>query len=370
MNLKTKTLTEEDSTRIHLKIRAFVAGIVGMVVAFGLTELIHGLYQPVPSVLMAIAQQIIRLSPGGFATKAIETLGKADTPILITFLIVATLLIAGCLAYLALRSSWVIALIGVGILATVAIVSSLAEPFTPPSVTVLTVVGALAIGSAVSGFLLHASGLLTFQSVSQPASTESGSNGTPSGGVRSREAHSADGIAVNRRNFLVLSGGAVLVGVAAAGVGRALGEGGGGQQVSNPAPLELPESATSGAGAVTHQTLPPPSAEASIDVPGMLPLITPAKDFYLIDTNLSSPQINVDKWSLKIKGAVDNPIELSYKDLLAMSTREADITLSCVSNEVGGSLVSNGRWTGVLLSDVLAEAGVSSDKIGSADSWA
>jgi DMSO/TMAO reductase YedYZ molybdopterin-dependent catalytic subunit len=365
MNLKTKTFVEEDSVRINLKIRAFVAGIVGMVVAFGLTELIHGLYQPVPSVLMAIAQQIIRLTPGGFATKAIETLGKADTPILITFVVGATLLIAGFLAYLSLRS-WVLPLIGVGILAAVAIVASFAEPFAAPIATVLTVVGALGIGSAVSGFLLHASGLLTLQSVSWPASTESGGNGSPSRSVRSREAHSDSGIAVNRRNFLVLSGGAALVGVAAAGVGRALSDGGGGQEASNPSPLELPESATSGSGAVTHQTLPPPSAEASIDAPGMLPLITPAKDFYLIDTNLSSPQINVDNWSLKIKGAVDNPIELGYKDLLAMSTREADITLSCVSNEVGGSLISNGRWTGVLLSDVLAEAGVSRDKIGSA----
>src|ERR671932_1556305 len=170
MDLKTKTSAEGEGARINLKVRAFVAGVVGMVVAFGLTELIHGLYQPVPSVLMAIAQQIIRLTPGGFATKAIETLGKADTPILITFLIIATLLIAGCLAYLGLRSSWVIALIGVGILAAVAIVASLAEPFSAPIATVLSVVGALGIGSAVSGFLLHGSGLLTFQSVSQPAS--------------------------------------------------------------------------------------------------------------------------------------------------------------------------------------------------------
>jgi DMSO/TMAO reductase YedYZ molybdopterin-dependent catalytic subunit len=46
-----------------------------------------------------------------------------------------------------------------------------------------------------------------------------------------------------------------------------------------------------------------------------------------------------------------------------MSTRESDVTLSCVSNEVGGGLVSNGRWTGVMLSDVLKEAGMSPDKI-------
>jgi DMSO/TMAO reductase YedYZ molybdopterin-dependent catalytic subunit len=95
----------------------------------------------------------------------------------------------------------------------------------------------------------------------------------------------------------------------------------------------------------------------------MVSLITPASSFYLIDTALVSPRIDVNSWKLSVKGAVDNPIELSYKDLLGMSTREADITLSCVSNVVGGGLVSNGRWTGVLLSDVLAEAGVSRDKI-------
>ena len=92
-------------------------------------------------------------------------------------------------------------------------------------------------------------------------------------------------------------------------------------------------------------------------------LITPASSFYLIDTALTSPRIDVNGWKLSVKGAVDNPVEFSYKELLGMSTREADITLSCVSNEVGGGLVSNGRWTGVLLSDVLAEAGVARDKI-------
>ena len=67
-----------------------------------------------------------------------------------------------------------------------------------------------------------------------------------------------------------------------------------------------------------------------------------------------------------MKGEIDNPIELSYSDLLSLPTREADITLSCVSNEVGGRLVSNARWTGVLLSDVLKEAGLSRDKVSGA----
>ncbi len=106
-----------------------------------------------------------------------------------------------------------------------------------------------------------------------------------------------------------------------------------------------------------HETLPPPPEDASIDVPGMPDLITPASSFYLIDTALTSPRIDVNTWKLSVKGAVDNPVEFSYKDLLGMNTRESDITLSCVSNQVGGGLISNGRWTGVLLSDVLVRSG-------------
>ena len=64
------------------KFRASVAGIAGATVAFGIVELIHGIYQGVPSVFLALAQTIIKFTPGGFATKAIETLGTADVPIL------------------------------------------------------------------------------------------------------------------------------------------------------------------------------------------------------------------------------------------------------------------------------------------------
>jgi DMSO/TMAO reductase YedYZ molybdopterin-dependent catalytic subunit len=335
---------------VNIKLRAFVAGAVGMVVAFGVVELVHGLYQPVPSVLAAVAQRIIEFTPGGFATRAVEILGKADIPVLITVTVVSTLALTGLLAYLSLRSS-IFALVGIGVLAAVALAASFSEPSVAPIATVLTDVGALGVGSAVAGFLLYASGLRTSGFPSEPEVSES-KDGPPPWGVRSREAHSSGGIAVDRRNFLILSGSAAVAGLAATGAGRVLTGGG---PESNPAPLS--------SGTSEVETLAPPLAQASLDVPGMPPLITPAEEFYLIDTALTSPRINVDGWTLSVKGAVDNPIELTYQDLLSMSTREADITLSCVSNEVGGGLVSNGRWTGVLLSDVLAEAGVGLDKI-------
>ncbi len=350
MNAKPKDM--------NTKLRSFVAGAVGMVVAFGIVELVHGLYQPVPSVLLAVAQRIIEFTPGEFATRAVETLGKADIPVLITVTIILTLALAGFLAYLSLRSR-LLALIGVVVLAAVALAASFTEPSVIPVPTVLTVLGALYAGSTVARFLLNSSGLRTSESVSPPKSPEPDGKPGPEG-VRSREAHSTRGIAVPRRNFLLLSGGAAVAGLAAGSAGRLLG-GSGAQETSTAAPLKLPGSAAS-----VPEILPAPLPEASIDVPGMPPLITPAEDFYLIDTAITSPRIDAARWTLNVMGEVDNPIELSYDDLISLPTREADVTLSCISNEVGGGLVSNGRWTGVLLSDVLAEAGMSREKISQA----
>ena len=341
-------------------------------VAFGMAELVHGLlHESVPSVFVSLAQRVVELTPGELVTKGIEILGTADIPTLIVTMTIGALIVAALLANLALRSP-ISALIGVVVLAAIAVAATLAEPFAAPVPTVLTIAGALAAGAAITELLLRASGLRTQEPAASKAAPAAGPSGARSPAVRSREAYSEGGIAVNRRNFLVLGGTAAAAGLAALGAGRVLA-GRGGQVASAPKPLKLPKSSKQppkqerkGGGqeiAVKHQTLPPPPKDASIEVPGMPKLITPASSFYLIDTELISPRIDVNGWKLSVKGAVDNPIELTYKDLLGMPTREADITLSCVSNPVGGGLVSNGRWTGVLLSDVLSEAGVSRDKI-------
>jgi DMSO/TMAO reductase YedYZ molybdopterin-dependent catalytic subunit len=344
------------------RLRAGIAGVVGAVVAFGIAELVHGLlYESVPSVFVSLAQRVIELTPGELVTRGIEILGMADIPTLIVTMIVGALMVAALLANIALRSP-LAALIGVVALAVVAVAATLAEPIVALVPTVLTIAGALVAGTAIAEFLLRTSGLRARDPVASKA-PPAGPADAPSPVVRSREAHSQN-IAVNRRNFLVLGGTAAAAGLAAVGAGRVLA-GRGEQAASAPQPLKLPRPSDqpSKQEAVKHQTLPPPPEDASIDAPGMEPLITPASRFYLIDTALTSPRIDVNRWKLSVKGAVENPIELSYKDLLDMPTREADITLSCVSNTVGGGLVSNGRWTGVLLSEVLAEAGVSRDKI-------
>lgn len=354
---------------MNVKLRSFFAGAAGAVVAFGIAEFVHGIYQLVPSVFVSLAQLIIRLTPGGFATRAIEVLGTADIPTLVASMVIGGLVISGLLAYLALRSP-LISLIGVGVLAAIAMAATLSEPFVATAATIATILAALSVGVTSAALLMNASGLAGAENA-EPTSSSGEQSAPAMAGVRSREAHSSEGIAVDRRSFVLLGGGAAAAGLAAVGVGRLLAGGGSVGEGSIPKALKNSGGGTSGGstgggatGAVKNETLPPVPDDATIEVKGMPPLITPVKEFYLIDTALTSPRINVDNWSLSVKGSgVNNPLEMSYNDLLSMSTKESDVTLSCVSNEVGGGLVSNGRWTGVMLSDVLREAGVDPNKI-------
>ncbi len=100
-----------------------------------------------------------------------------------------------------------------------------------------------------------------------------------------------------------------------------------------------------------------PATATFDDVRGLAPFQTPSTDFYRIDTALVVPSVRTADWSLRITGLVDREIELSWDDVLARSQVEHWATLSCVSNPVGGDLVGNALWRGVLTAELLAEAG-------------
>jgi DMSO/TMAO reductase YedYZ molybdopterin-dependent catalytic subunit len=104
--------------------------------------------------------------------------------------------------------------------------------------------------------------------------------------------------------------------------------------------------------------LPELPATVAVDVADMTPFVTPNADFYRIDTALVAPQVRTSDYTLRIHGMVDDEIELSFEDLLRREMVERDITLTCVSNEVGGRYVGNARWLGTRLDDLLREAGV------------
>jgi DMSO/TMAO reductase YedYZ molybdopterin-dependent catalytic subunit len=150
-----------------------------------------------------------------------------------------------------------------------------------------------------------------------------------------------------RRRFLGLTA-VVALGAAAAGsTGRWLQTRVG--AAASRAAVVLPRAA---------RRLRPVPAGADLGIDGVVPFVTPNRDFYRIDTALVVPQVATEDWSLRIHGMVERELELTYDELLARPLVEADITMTCVSNEVGGGLLGNARWLGARLDDLLREAGV------------
>jgi DMSO/TMAO reductase YedYZ molybdopterin-dependent catalytic subunit len=157
--------------------------------------------------------------------------------------------------------------------------------------------------------------------------------------------------AVSRRRLLGTLGWAALgLGVIGLG-GMALG-----RRMDTPVRGSLPTPDT---------PLLPVPGEVAFDVPGLSPFVTPNADFYRIDTALTIPAVPPEEYRLRIHGLVERELVLDFEDLTARSQVEADITMTCVSNEVGGQLVGNARWQGVRLDALLAEAGIdpSADQI-------
>lgn len=94
-------------------------------------------------------------------------------------------------------------------------------------------------------------------------------------------------------------------------------------------------------------------------ISGLSPEITSVAEHYVVDINLNQPVVDVDSWTLTVDGLVDRPLQLSFEELQSrFGLVEEYSVLTCVSNEVGGPLIGNSKWTGVPLRKVLAEAGL------------
>lgn len=93
------------------------------------------------------------------------------------------------------------------------------------------------------------------------------------------------------------------------------------------------------------------------------PILTANKDFYHVSKNLSDPDPSSKGWSLQVKGAVNTPMTLKYDDLVTRATTKKITTLCCISNTIGGGLISTAQWTGFPLRDLLKEVGVKSPAV-------
>ncbi|MGW2844180.1 molybdopterin-dependent oxidoreductase [Streptomyces sp. NPDC001274] len=154
----------------------------------------------------------------------------------------------------------------------------------------------------------------------------------------------------DRRGFVIAASTAAVASAGAGLLGRSLTGAGGRDAIASRRDVVLP-APTSPAPAVPKGAGP--------RIPGLSPFLTPNPDFYRVDTALVVPRVDATTWKLRIHGTgVTRPLTLSYNDLLRHDLVERDITLACVSNEVGGPYVGNARWIGVRLADLLAECGV------------
>jgi len=152
---------------------------------------------------------------------------------------------------------------------------------------------------------------------------------------------------MDRRKFLAAGGGVAAV-AAAAGFG--------GQALQNKRFSVNTTSVKLGKPSVKAPTLPK-GAEIT-DIPGLSAFYTPNSQFYRVDTALVVPQVSPQSWQLRIHGMVDKPMTITFDELMKRPMIDHDVTLTCVSESIGGTYIGNARWQGALLADLLKETGI------------
>jgi DMSO/TMAO reductase YedYZ molybdopterin-dependent catalytic subunit len=298
-----------------------LAGLLAGAVALGVSELTAAATGARGAPVVAVGQTAINLTPTPVKEFAITHFGTHDKEALIVGILVMLAGFAAVIGLLALRRLS-FGLAGLTAFAAVGVAAAVHLPAPSPADTVPTLVGV-----AVAMVTLW----LMIRVIRMVRNASSGAVAVPTG--------------MDRRRLLIAGAGTAVVAAGAGGLGSVLlGRGG-----AAPGQVKLPAPAFRAA---------PVPAGVDLRIPGLTPFVTPNASFYRVDTDLVLPQLSPDTWTLTIDGMVDRELEISFADLLRMPLTEADITLVCVSNQVGGTYNGNARWLGVPLAGLLRRAGV------------
>jgi len=336
------------------------AGAVAIGAALAIGELLAGLLPDVPSPLLAVAQVIVDNQPPGAKELVVGLFGTADKLAFQIFIVLVAVIVGAVLGRVSPKHPDIAAAVVVGFVAA-GFAASLNDPDATPALA------AVAAGvEAVVGIVLLRR-LVAMAVQTAPAPAPAASKRAPVDRRTSRrEARVQAGMTLRPRSSganpgsmpdwsrrsLLQAGGVIAVGSVFAGVfGRMLLQ----QQRAPATPTDVP-------------TVPDPVslpagadiATADLTADGLTPIVVPNDRFYRIDTAFIPPSVDRDTWSLKVLGLVDRTVELTYAELTALPLIEQFVTIACVSNEVGGNLVGNAKWTGVPLRTVLEMAGVQS----------
>jgi DMSO/TMAO reductase YedYZ molybdopterin-dependent catalytic subunit len=322
---------------------AALAGLIAAAFALGVGEFVAGLFRNVQSPRDAVGSEFIDRTPAWLKNFAVDQFGTNDKVALRVGMLIVIGLLGLLFGALSFRRPWIGALgfAGFGIAGAVIAVRR-------PDGRALDALPPLVAG--VAGIVAL---LVLVELLRAPRTVLEVRDARDDGWVerlRARLVTTERKAAVDRRSFFIASATVAVGAVAAGGAGRWL------------------RSRFAASESRAKVVLPRPQVPALADPPGetvavkgMTPFVTPNGDFYRIDTALAVPQVTAESWRLKVHGRVDNPLELTFAELLRRPVIEREVTLTCVSNEVGGHLVGNAKWLGVSLADLLREAQVHPD---------
>lgn len=303
-----------------------IAGVAAASVSLGVAQLVGISFGARADARAAIGSAVVDLTPGPVKEWAIQTLGSMDKLFLAVVVLVVIAAIAAIAGTLETRRRPLgsAAIAAAGVLGCIAVLSRQGATALD---TIPTVVGA-ACGVAALRMLTRR----FWPGSEKPDDPEDGAD--------------HDEPDPGRRTLVMfgLLGFGVLSGVAGAVVTRVVHS-----VAADRKSFTLPRPRVSA---------PPILADVQPNGVALPSFVTPSADFYRVDTALVVPQLSHGDWRLRIHGMVDHQATYSFDDLAGFEVVETVTTLTCVSNPVGGKLVSTGVWTGYRVADLLAAAGV------------
>jgi DMSO/TMAO reductase YedYZ molybdopterin-dependent catalytic subunit len=337
------------------------AGVLAAAVAMGIGQLAAGLTVAQSSPVLAVGQAAIDLTPPPVKDFAISTFGADDKTALVVGILVILAGFAAVIGILAVRRL-ALGLAGLAVFACIGLAAALTRPTATAEYVIPTLVGAAAGAFALTRLARAASrlGAPAGRAVRGPITAKLEPPDLPESGTADDEqttpAASSFTFLPNpedsgpsgwpaRRRFLTASGVAVVTAGAGALVGRELITR---HNVSAArGALRFPKPA------VPAPPLPPGS---NLNIPGLSSFITPNGTFYRVDTAILLPEVDPANWQLRIHGMVQRELTLTFDELLRRPLIEDYITLTCVSDPVGGPYVGNARWLGASLAALIRQA--------------
>jgi DMSO/TMAO reductase YedYZ molybdopterin-dependent catalytic subunit len=299
-----------------------VVGSICAAVAIGVAQLTAGIVNPEASPIVAVGGTAIDATPEWLKGFAIRTFGANDKRVLLAGIGVTLAVVAVVIGVAAVRRPMA-GYAGLAVFGLVGVAAALTRPDGAPIDALPSITGGLA-GALMLWMFLPA----VAPSFATPAPVRT----TPTG--------------IDRRRFFLTGAAGAAAAVVAGGAGRVFAQRF--EADASRAAVHLPSSAVTS----------PARAGTDLTVPGLSPFITSNAEFYRVDTALLVPAVKAEDWRLRIHGMVDHEMTLTFDQLMNRPLIERDITLNCVSNEVGGGYIGNARWLGTRLESILDEVGV------------